>query len=76
MDNSYLKNKYEYPGYNLVGVRFVELIDEIIFTLFEEINFILKSKEPKHALAILHVPESVEKVFLHNLKKPFHYTVI
>ena len=76
MDDSYLKNKYEYPGYNLRGVRFVELIDEIIFIFFEEINSVLKSKVPPHALATLNVPSSVEKMFLHKLKKPFSYTAL
>lgn len=76
MDRSYLKNKYEYSGYNLIGVRFVELIDELILTLFQEINSILKSKKPKHTLAILYVPESVEEMFLYKLKKSVTYTVL
>jgi hypothetical protein len=74
MDDSYLKNKYSYPGYSLIGVRLRELVDEVIFILFEEVNFILKSK--KHALAVLHVPEPVERMFLHKLGKQFHYTVL
>ena len=75
MDGSYLKNKYAYPGYDLGGVHLIDIVDEIIFALFEEINLILKLKIPKHAPANIYVPEPVEKIFLHNLKKPFPYTV-
>ena len=74
MDTSYTSNKYEFPGYNLVDVPLRELVDDMIYILFEEINLILKSKN--HALAVLNVPESVEKMFLHKLQKPFSYTVL
>jgi hypothetical protein len=74
MDASYLKNKYGYPGYQLNGVKLLDLVDKIIIALFEEINPILKSNN--HALANLNVPECIEQVFLHGLYKPITYTAI
>lgn len=75
MDNSYLNNKYAFPGYQ-IDIPLRDLIDEIIFTLFQEINLILATKIPKHAPAKLYVPKCVEENFLYKLKKPFSYTVL
>jgi hypothetical protein len=75
MDNSYMNNKYDYPGY-MINLPLLDCIDEIIFVLFEEINFMLGAKKPKHALAKLYIPEPVEKSFLHKLKMPFTYTIL
>lgn len=74
MDASYLNNKYEYPGYLLVGVPLRELVDNIIYAFFEEINLEFVSR--KHALAYLNVPESIEKLFQHKLAKSFSYRVL
>ncbi|MBL1434090.1 hypothetical protein COB87_000740 [Candidatus Wolfebacteria bacterium] len=76
MDNSYMNNKYNYPGYQISRLSLRDDMDELIFVLFEEINSILKTKTPKHALAILNIPKSVEQVFLLGLKKPFSYKII
>lgn len=77
IDNSYLKNKYEYPGYSINGISIRDTMDRIIFTILKEINLILESKIPKHVLVNLYVPEEVEKAFLRDLKiKPITYTVL
>ncbi len=74
MDASYLNNKYEYPGYSLVGVPLRELVDTIIYAFFEEINLEFGSK--KHALAYLNVPGAIEKLFQYKLAKPFLYRIL
>jgi hypothetical protein len=77
LDDSYLKNKYEYPGYSINGISIRDTIDKIIFAILKEINLILESKIPKHVLANLYVPEEVEKAFLCGLKiKPITYTAL
>jgi len=74
MDTTYLGNKYEYPEYNLIGVPLRDSMDDIIYIIFEEVNLILKSNN--HALAVLNVPESCEKLFLHKLKHPISYCAL
>lgn len=74
MDNSYMDNKYEYPGYSLSSVPIRDLVDNLIYTIFVEINSILESK--KHVLAVLNVPISVEKTFLYKLNTKISYCVL
>lgn len=77
IDNSYLKNKYEYPGYSINGIPIRDTMDKVIFTILKEINLILESKVPKHVLVNLYVPEEIEKAFLCGLKiKPITYTIL
>lgn len=78
MDKSYLTNKYNYAGFNLQGINLRGLVDDIILTIFKEVNSILEAKIPKHALAVLNVPASSEAGFLYkfDLNKISSYTVL
>lgn len=70
MDRSYTNNKYEFVGYN-VSFPLRDVVDKIISTIFREVNLIMSQKKPPHALAILYVPEEVEKAFLKDLQVLF-----
>lgn len=74
MDNSYTDHKYEYPGYDLKEVPLRDLVDNIIFIIFQEVNKILKDK--KYALALLYIPKIMEESFLYKLNNPISYCVL